>query len=123
MTEPSPSGGSEPFTQAALLFTADSRCRCGAGLAYPKEGVDGKRPTSWYCAAWLLGEVELEREATPEEGAKNCPRNWIKCWAGAAWGTDGMVHDSYPFTFYDLKSENQPSAQGRTTRPTVPARD
>ena len=30
-------------------------------------------------------------------------------------GTRG--HETYPFTFYEIKSESQPSANGRTTRP------
>ncbi len=31
-------------------------------------------------------------------------------------GTDNG-HGAYPFSFYEIKSENQPSAQGNTTRP------
>lgn len=43
---------------------------------------------SWYCSGILLGEAE-----------------------------PGSTHDSpLPFAFYEIKSENQPSANGATTR-------
>lgn len=46
---------------------------------------------AWYCSSILLGTAEK-----------------------------GSTHDSaLPFAFYEIKSENQPSAQGATTRPKV----
>lgn len=32
-------------------------------------------------------------------------------------GTGPRDHESFPFAFYEIKSEDQPSAQGATTRP------
>ena len=46
------------------------------------------RPTEWVCSAILLGKV-----------------------------VDDGKHQILPFAFYEVKSENQPSAQGATTRP------
>lgn len=75
------------FTDAALIYAADSRCPCGAGLAYPRHvGPRGY----WDCADILTGRaVPGEKEHTAK----------------------------LPFTFYEVKSEQQPSASGRTTRP------
>lgn len=79
------------FTLDELTFAATSRCACGAGLAYPKNiGMHG----SWTCSDILLGRAKPKSD--PEH----------------------KVHDGdYPFAFYEIKSENQPSAGGATTRP------
>lgn len=73
-----------------LIYAATARCMCGAGLAYEP----GKSTMQWDCSKILLGEA--------------IPR-----------GQEGSVmHDDvYPFVFYEIKSETQPSAQGQTTRP------
>lgn len=82
------------YTDSELRYSATSRCKCGTGLAYPK---DGSQPddasvfamvSDWWCATILKGE---------------------------AAGT--VRHDVYPFSQYEILSEDQPSAQGRTTRP------
>jgi hypothetical protein len=72
-----------------LVYAATSRCPCGAGLAYVPDGE-----TVWDCSAILLGE------AIPS-------------------GQPGSVQHTgqLPFAFYEVKSEQQPSAQGATTRP------
>lgn len=77
----------EPFKAGELIFAADSRCQCGAGMAYPK----GCGPNHyWDCSAILMGTAK--------------PR-------------DGKVHTGrLDFGFYNIKSETQPSAGGRTTR-------
>lgn len=42
------------FADDELLYAAFSRCRCGAGLAYPKRiGMHG----AWYCADVLTGRA------------------------------------------------------------------
>lgn len=75
------------FELDELRFAAFSRCECGAGLAYPK---NIGIHGSWYCSAILLGDVDA-----------------IK-----------IMHSApLPFTFYEVKSEDQPSANGATTRP------
>jgi len=83
--------GKDKFTTDELIFSATARCECGAGLAYPIGiGIHG----CWDCADILLGK------AIPagQEGSK--------------------THSgSMPFAFYEIKSENQPSAYGATTRP------
>lgn len=80
-----------------LIYAATKRCLCGAGLAYEPGGESG-RPIQgyWDCSAILLGE------AIPT-------------------GEPGSVQhvDRLPFTFYEIKSEQQPSAQGQTTRPSA----
>lgn len=77
-----------------LVFAASSRCCCGHGMAYDPTGVLGaddgpfKRPSQWDCSAILLGIAD--------------PVHY---------------HDApMPFAFYEVKSENQPSAGGHTTR-------
>lgn len=53
---------------------------------------------------------------------KNCPSNarqWTCSSVLKNIGTD-KGHGAYPFSFYEIKSENQPSAQGQTTRPKNP---
>lgn len=77
-----------------LVYAATARCPCGAGLAYDKKGESG-RPIEgyWDCSAILLGE------AIPS-------------------GEPGSVQHTarLPFVFYEIKGENQPSANGTTTR-------
>lgn len=89
-----------------LTYAAYDRCSCGYGMAYdplgkvihyPDEGPFHK-PNRWECAATLLysaGELPLEE------------LNYLKT----------VGHSSpLPFTLYEIKSENQPSANGATTR-------
>lgn len=71
-----------------LTYSAYSRCPCGAGLAY-RIG-----DTAWDCSAILLGE------AAPKDDP------------GSVKHTARM-----PFVFWEVKSERQPSANGRSTRP------
>jgi len=76
------------YKDKELIYAATSRCQCGAGFAYFK-GSD-----CWDCSDILTGRaVESGKEgAVMHDGAK-------------------------PFAFWKIKSENQPSANGRTTRP------
>ena len=79
------------YTDDELIYAATSRCPCGAGLAYPKNiGSRG----SWDCSDILTGR------AIPKDqpGSK-------------------MHGGPWPFVFYEVKSEQQPSANGATTRP------
>lgn len=84
-----------------LVYAATSRCPCGAGLAYDPddsgEGTVFRGPSAWDCSAILLG-------------------------AAIPAGQPGAVEhtDKLPFAFYEIKSEDQPSAGGATTRPTDP---
>lgn len=83
----------KPFRRKHLLYAARARCPgCGAGLAYhPGIGMRGY----WDCSRVLTGEADpLE---TDSEGQP--------------------LHRKFPFVFYNIKSENQPSANGATTRP------
>lgn len=83
--------GGEFFTYADLRFAAGARCQCGAGLAHPK----GCGPWHhWKCSAVLTGRVP------DEKGERGIP-----------------VHGEFSFQFYEIKSEDQPSANGTTTRP------
>jgi len=78
--------GAGDFTVYELLFAAQFRCICRAGMAYPDGvGMHG----AWYCSAILLGQAAPGTEHTP----------------------------AHPFSFYEVKSENQSSMRGATTRP------
>lgn len=76
----------KPFTPDELRFAATSRCPCGAGIAYPK----GMEPMGgfWDCSAILLHTDDKTKTHT----------------------------DRLPFAFYEIESEDQPSAGGATTR-------
>jgi hypothetical protein len=85
------------LTEQDLTYAAYSRCPCGAGLAYvPK--LYGKDNGAW--DYWDCSDILLDR-AIP------------KGQAGAVTHTGKL-----PFMFWEVLSENQPSAQGATTRPT-----
>ena len=78
------------FSDSELIYAAFARCKCGAGMAYPRGiGIGGY----WDCSAILTG-------------------------AAVPSGQPGSVeHEAQlPFAFYEIKSENQPSAGGATTR-------
>ena len=80
------------LTDNDLVYAARVRCLCGAGLAYPKRPIDIRG--SWDCSDILTGRA-IE---SGQPGAK--------------------MHDGpAPFTFYEIKSEMQPSQHGATTRP------
>jgi len=79
-----------------LCFAAYQRCRCGCGMAYDPNGIltgyldkyETGRPQQWECSAVLLGE-----------------------------GNGNQTHTApLPFVSYEIKSENQPSVNGETTR-------
>ena len=81
-----------------LCFAATARCPCGAGLAYDPasdgSGTPFRGPSAWECSAILLGTAL--RKDQPGSVSHTAP---------------------LPFAFYEVKSEDQLSAQGRKTRP------
>lgn len=79
----------EFFAEEELLYAARTRCPCGHGLAYPKNCANPHH--HWECSAMLKGVQD----------------NTI------------MHSERYPFSMYSIKSEDQPSAEGQTTRGTV----
>lgn len=76
-----------PFTLDELRFAAGARCT-GCQLGLAYPKDVGFRG-SWTCSGILLGSALH----------------------------DATKHDSLPFMFYEIKSEDQPSANGATTRP------
>ena len=77
-----------------LVYAAHSRCPCGAGLAYDpcfedeKSVFKGPLSGYWDCSAVLLNKAEVNVKHTAQ----------------------------LPFAFYEVLSEQQPSARGATTR-------
>ena len=74
-----------------LRFAATARCKCGAGLAYPPDDTRlsiKDGASHWDCSAVLMGQAPPTKD-----------------------------HPTFPFMFYEIKSEDQPSARGATTRP------
>lgn len=89
-----------------LIYAAYDRCECGAGMAYdPASGGDVsspfRGPSKWECS-------DILRFSTFASDYK------VK--VKAATHTAPL-----PFAFYEVKSENQPSASGATTRERVQA--
>ena len=88
------------WKDSELRYAARARCRCGAGLAYAPS--DPGRPDSPFKgpSAWDCSDCLTDRAIhSGQPGA--------------------VVHDeAAPFAFYKIKSEDQPSANGETTRPT-----
>lgn len=93
-----PPGHKRYFKDAELIYAATARCPCGAGLAYARTDENPdlpyRGPSAWDCSDILTKRAALS--GTPE----------------AKQHTDLL-----PFTFYEIKSEGQPSASGATTRP------
>lgn len=85
-----------------LIFAAYDRCACGAGMAYdPTSDGDAtspfKGPSKWECSDILrFATLDAEHQAKVKAHTHTSP---------------------LPFAFYEVKSENQPSASGATTRP------
>jgi hypothetical protein len=77
------------FDPSELTYAATARCKCGAGYAYPK---DSSPMGYWECSALLTHAAPMS-EAKEKHG------------------------EQLPFMYYSVKSENQPSANGATTRP------
>lgn len=80
------------LTDDMLTYASHARCDCGAGLAYPNGiGIRG----CWSCSDLLTGRKTRD------------------------WTLNEKHVPELPFMFYEIKSENQPSANGATTRPGV----
>ena len=62
--------------------------RCQCGAGHAYPPADADVAGYWDCSAVLLGTVQPSQD-----------------------------HKTFPFAYYEVKSENQPSAQGATTRP------
>lgn len=84
------------FSDDELRYAATARCKCGAGMAYPKDadhfgGSKSKWGGAWFCSALLKSEGD--------------------------WATQS--HSAgLPFAFYEVISEDQVArANGKTTRP------
>lgn len=86
-------------TDSELIYSATARCPCGAGFAYwdAYDVKDGGG--AWDCSDILTGRA-------------------IQFGQSGAKAHTAML----PFSFYEIKSERQPSAGGATTRPSGVAR-
>ena len=74
-----------------LVFSANERCECGAGLAY----LRGASVPVWDCSAILLGDALLSD------------------------GERGTVDHRIPCAYFEIQSERSRAADGATTRPRV----
>jgi hypothetical protein len=92
------------FTDDKLIYSAYARCPCGAGLAYPKD------PTVRQCRAW--------NPDTPFLHWDHWDCSDILTGRAVPKGQErAKTHTGQlPFAFYEIKSENQPSANGANTR-------
>lgn len=99
------------YTADEILYSASALCTCGAGLAYPLDHNEARRVRAWVCSRVLLGEVALVSLEMPRRlpNAPMAPERYTD--------TAGLEHSRYPFAFWNIKSEGQPSAHGQSTRP------
>lgn len=88
-----------------MIYAAYDRCECGAGMAYDPAAkgdptsplvMEASGPSKWECS-------DILRFSTYTADQKLAVK--------AATHTSPL-----PFAFYEVKSENQPSANGATTR-------
>jgi hypothetical protein len=81
------------YADEELRYAAGARCPCGAGLAYHKRtSIRG----AWECSDVLTGRAARQLDGV----------------------TLAVEHtEPLPFAFFEVKSEDQPSAQGHSTRP------
>lgn len=98
-------GDRPKLSDRELLYAATSRCRCGAGLAYPLDHGLAQKLGAWVCSSVLKGDVEaLASDQTM-----------------AAFGNSGPPgeHDGLPWTFFKVREETSINNHGgHTTRPT-----
>lgn len=80
------------LTDKHLVYVADNRCPCGAGLAYER-GASSTQG-AWDCSAILTGRAIPSGQPGSETHTARLP-----------------------FTFCEIASESQPSVKGATTRP------
>jgi len=94
-----------PFAPSELRYSQRARCRCGAGLAYWPDGF-WLRPapaesTGWVCADVLTGKI-------PTEGIRDCTVPAL----GLAPASGVIQHHYLPFSFFEVRSEDQPNSSG-----------
>jgi ssDNA-binding Zn-finger/Zn-ribbon topoisomerase 1 len=86
---------------AELLYAATSRCKCGAGLAYPMDHDRAMAIRAWVCSRVLKHEVEETATRPPLLSTKS----------------DGE-HDAFDWAFYKIREETSIRNEGgHTTRP------
>jgi hypothetical protein len=92
------------FKDTELLYAATARCRCGAGLAYPREHKHAMQLRAWLCSAVLKGEVEEVATRAIPFGLKS--------------EESTPKHDAFDWAFYKVREETSVNnAGGYTTRP------
>ena len=94
---------SKAYTDGDLVYAAFARCKCGAGMAYLKN-IGGRG--FWACSA------QLTHRAKEDEREVLFGRELFSA-------DDPQLPHSFglSFAFWEIKSEQQPSANGATTRP------
>lgn len=86
----------KPVKDKKLVYSAYSRCDCGAGLAYDQRDVNSNgRGGAWDCSDILTGRAVRS-------------------------GLPGSVthSDRFPFAFWSIQSERSVRSRGATTRTT-----
>ncbi len=78
------------YSDKDLLYSATSRCKCGAGLAYPDNTDDALRIGAWVCADALKG-ASGEHESFPFAFYKIREETSINNRAGATTRPAGTV--------------------------------
>lgn len=88
-----------------MIYAAYDRCACGAGMAYDPAAEGDKSsplvlersgPSKWECSDIVRYETFDAAKQAEVKDATHTP--------------------AMPFAFWEVKSENQPSANGATTR-------
>ena len=92
------------FKDSELLYAATSRCRCGAGLAYPMDHEAAMILRAWVCSAVLRGDVEAV-------ATRRIP-------FGPSASESLAEHVAFDWAFYKIREETSVNnAGGFSTRP------
>ena len=93
------------YTPEELIYSAYKRCRCGAGLAYPKSCKDPYY--FWGCGHIMSTDIKF-RPITQPTGPFD---------PGIIEDENGVMHDGgFSFVFYEIKPETCKCVNGSTTR-------
>lgn len=94
-----------PYRPGELTYSQRARCTCGAGLAYWNAGYFLRdrvhESHGWTCAEILTGAIPVNDSGLYDRTARDL---------GVKGAPHLAKHDYLPFSFYEVRSEDQPAS-------------